>query len=66
MEKIYGNLRKPARTRRVHAMHLFCRGQEHSSMPRVTLQVLEYEESGMTRTRISYGARRYVEPTVGI
>jgi hypothetical protein len=32
MEKIYGNLRKPARGRRAWAMHWFCRGQEYSTI----------------------------------
>ena len=31
MDKIYGNLRKPARDHRAHAVHWFPRGQVHST-----------------------------------
>ena len=38
MEKVYGNLRKPARWRRARAMQLFPRSQEYSTAVLVVLK----------------------------
>ena len=51
MEKIYGNLRKPARVRRAGAMYWFCRSQKYSTSNSTTMYTYSCTVGSSTSTR---------------
>ena len=58
MEKIYGNLRKPARARRARAMHWFCRSQKYSNMFECT--IVGHHDGMSSNFETKFGIRGHV------